>query len=79
MPLYYQSGEEVKKGDKVLYAEKPGEIEFVADPVVIDPATKWYVEEYGGGVMVSVPNHFGSVFSRGLVIDDEIEFMSRGE
>ncbi len=35
------------KGDRVLYAGDPAVIEFVADPLVPDPDTQWYVEEYG--------------------------------
>jgi hypothetical protein len=80
MPLYYQSGEEIRRGDKILYAERfPGEIEFVADPSVNDPETSWYVKEFGGGVMMSVPNHLGSVFSSSPCEDDELEFVSRAD
>jgi hypothetical protein len=32
MPLYYQTGEEIRKGDKILLDGRPGEIEFVVDP-----------------------------------------------
>jgi hypothetical protein len=31
MILKYQSGEEIKKGDRVLYCHEPGEIELVVD------------------------------------------------
>ena len=79
MPLHYQSGVEIKKGDKVLYAEGlHGEIEFVADPSVDDPATAWYVKEFGGGVMILEPLVHGSVFSSNPGEDDELEFVSRG-
>ncbi|MFZ0301988.1 MAG: hypothetical protein WAL75_04855 [Terracidiphilus sp.] len=78
MPLYYQSGKEIRKGDKILYAERySGEIEFVADPSVDDPATSWYVKEYGGGVMIREPVVHGSVFSSKPDEDDELEFVSR--
>jgi hypothetical protein len=49
VPLRYQSGEEIVKGDRVLLHGELGEIERVADPLVDDPETKWYVKEYGGG------------------------------
>ena len=52
MTLRYLSGEEIKKGDRVLFHGEPGEIEFVAvDPK--DRETGWYVQQYGGGVMVA--------------------------
>jgi len=53
MPLFYGSGEEVKAGDRVLYHNEPGEIEFVADPE-IEPES-WLVTEFGGGVMIGEP------------------------
>jgi len=55
----YQSGQEIKKGDRVIFHGNPGEIEFVADPSVDDPETEWYVQEYGGGVMIFEPKQFG--------------------
>jgi hypothetical protein len=64
MPLKYQSGEEIHKGDRVLFHGDPAEIELVADPLVSNPETDWYVKEYGGGVMVfeMEPKNFGRVF-----------------
>jgi hypothetical protein len=62
LPFKYQSGEEVKKGDRVLFHDQPGSIEFVADPATKNSETEWYVKEYGGGVMVVVPKVFGHVF-----------------
>jgi len=43
----YISGEEIKKGDRVMFHGEPGEIEFVADPLISDPQTDWYVQKYG--------------------------------
>jgi hypothetical protein len=37
MPLKYQSGVEVMKGDQVLCHGEPGETEFVVDGFVGDP------------------------------------------
>ena len=51
MVLNYLSGEEIRKGDRVRFHGEPGQIEFVAiDPD--DPELGWYVQEYGGGVMI---------------------------
>jgi hypothetical protein len=77
MPLYYQSGEEIRKGDKILLAGHPGEIEFVADPLVIDPATSWYIGTCGAGVMIREPVIHGLVFTGET--DEDIEFMSRAD
>jgi hypothetical protein len=75
MALKYQTGEEIRKGDHVLINGHPGEIEFVADPLVNDPATRWYVETHGGGVVISEPKHYGSVFTGSD--DDDLTFVSR--
>lgn len=53
--MKYQSGEEIRKGDKVLFHREPGVIEFVADAIVGDPELDWYVREHGPGVMVVEP------------------------
>ena len=55
VPFKYQSGEEVKCGDRVLFHGEAGRIEFVADAAVQDNDSAWYVQEYGGGVMIIEP------------------------
>lgn len=38
----------------------------------------WYVETYGGGVMIAEPKVFGHLFIRAPVVDyDGLEFVSR--
>jgi hypothetical protein len=61
MNFKYLSGEEVRTGDSVAYHGEPGRVEFVADKIAGDPATDWYVEEFGGGFMI-VAEEFGAVF-----------------
>jgi hypothetical protein len=76
--FFYHSGEEIKKGDRVMFHGEPGEIELVADPLVLDPDTDWYVQEYGGGVMVVEPKVFGRAFLRGTDEAEHLVFVSRG-
>jgi len=33
VPFRYQTGDEIRKGDRVLFHGEPGGIEFVADPL----------------------------------------------
>ena len=83
MTLKYQSGEEIKKDDRVLYHGESAEIEFV----VVDDAdleTKWYFQEFGGGIMIVQhvePKSFGRVFISAGDIDDteDLEFVSRAD
>ena len=78
MPFMYQSGQEIKKGDRVIFHGEPGEIEFVADKLVGDPAADWYVRELGGGVMIVEPKFFGHVFLRDTDEAEDLIFVSRG-
>ena len=79
MIFRYQSGEEIKKGDRVLFHREPGYIEIVATEPG-DPETDWFVQEYGGGVMV-VEKVAGRTFIPADQIEGEedLEFVSRME
>jgi hypothetical protein len=72
----YQSGEEIKEGDKVLFHGNPGEVEFVAAPPGADK-TKWYVQEFGGGVMIKEPREFGRAFLTQTEHAEDLIFVSR--
>jgi hypothetical protein len=75
--LKYQSGEQIVKGDRVLFHGEPGQIELVADPLVTDPETEWYVKEYGGGVMVVEPKVSGRAFLSNTESAEDLIFVSR--
>jgi hypothetical protein len=47
----YQTGEEIQKGDSVLFHGESGQIELVAADES-NPETIWFLQEYGGGVMI---------------------------
>jgi hypothetical protein len=76
--MKYQSGEEMRNGDHVLFHREAAEIEFVAcDPD--DPKTDWYLKEFGGGVMIRDPKVSGHTFIPADQIDEyeDLEFLSR--
>jgi len=79
--LKYQSGEEIKKGDRVLFHREPGHIEFVVDKLTGDASNDWHLQEPGGGVMIREPKHFGSVFiqAESLPETEDLEFVARAE
>jgi hypothetical protein len=79
LPFFYQSGEQIQKGDRVTYHGEPGEIEFVADKIVGDGATDWYVTEQGGGAMIIEPKFFGSVFVHDTENDEDLILIARKE
>jgi hypothetical protein len=76
--LFYRSGEEIRKGDRILYSGLAGEVELVAVNSD-DPEASWYVQEYGGGVMILEATTFGRVFVKAgrLADDEDLEFALR--
>jgi hypothetical protein len=80
VPLRYQSGAEIKKGDCVLFHRRPAEIELVSC-APDDPATTWYVEEFGGGVLIREPNDPNLTFVAADQLPEyhDLEFVSRAE
>jgi hypothetical protein len=76
--LRYQSGEEIKRGDHVLFHGNPAEVELVAcDPN--DPEAAWYIKEFGGGVLILDPTVSGRTFisKADLGEYEDLEFVSR--
>jgi hypothetical protein len=66
------------KGDRILFHRNPATVEFVAQDVQ-DPEQKWFLEEHGGGVMISDPTVSGRTFIGAASIDnyEDLEFVSR--
>jgi hypothetical protein len=79
MALKYQSGEEIKKGDRVRFHGESAEVEFVVDELTGDAALDWYMNEFSGGVMIWEPKHFGSAFIQAdsLPETEDLEFLAR--
>jgi hypothetical protein len=75
--LRYQSGEEIRKGDKVLFHGERGQVEFVVDALVGAPAMDWYMKEHGPGAMIVEPTA-GRTFISDTENAEDLEFVSRG-
>jgi hypothetical protein len=68
MIFKYRSGEEIRKGDRVLFHGNSAEVEFVAcDPN--DPEAVWHMKEFGGGVLILDP----MVSARTFIPKDQLE------
>ena len=52
----------------------------MADPLAdnIDPEISWHVQEFGGGVGVIEPKHFGRAFISDPNTDEDLVFVSLG-
>lgn len=81
MSFKYQAGDAIMLGDLVFFHGEPGEIELLAEPLSTDPEHKWYIEEYGGGVGVREPKHFGRAFipADQLPETEDLIFVARRE
>ena len=79
MGFTYRSGEDVRPGDRVLVHGEPGEVELIADPLntSLSDADRWYVAEFGGGVMIRNPKALGRVFYSSPETEDHVEFIAR--
>ena len=79
MPLRYQSGEEIKIGDRVLFHQEPAQIELVASEPG-DPETDWFIREYGGGVMILEGVAGRTFITANQLLDyEDLEFVSRAD
>ncbi len=84
MVLRYQSGEEIKKDDHVLFHGEPGKIDLVVDPD-LDPASttpdvSWYVTEFGGGVGVAEKMAGNTFIAASQLADcEDLKFVRRTE
>jgi hypothetical protein len=80
MVLRYQSGEEIRKGDRVLFHRNPASVELVASEPN-NEETAWFVQEYGGGVMILDPALSGRTFipTDQIAGYEDLEFISRAE
>ncbi len=78
MKLKYKSGEEIKKGDQIMFHGEPGQIEFVVEELSGDPEMDWYMKEFGGGVMVRETKVLGLAFLSEPEHEEDLEFVSRG-
>jgi hypothetical protein len=76
--MRYQSGEEVRKGDKVLFSGGPGQIEFVVEKFVGDAVLDWHMKEQGPGVMVLAQKSLGRVYIHHTEDAEDLQFVSRG-
>ena len=76
MPLLYTTGEDIQEGDKIRYDGLVGEVELVADPAFPEHVA-WYVDEFGGGILVAEPTVFGRVFVRLDDIAEDVVFVAR--
>lgn len=80
MILKYQSGEEIKNGDRALLHNEPAEVIFVSRPSD-DPSIDLFHREHGEGIMLIEPKVFGHAFIPANQLDEAecLKFVSRAD
>lgn len=74
----YQSGEEIKTGDRVLFHREAGYIELVASELTGESDNDWFIREYGGGIMIVERVAGRSFISADQIPEcEDLEFVSR--
>ena len=77
MGLTYQSGESIRKGDRVTYGGNAGTIELVVEGPSGDPETDWLFASHGAGIMVIEPTAFGRVYLLAPHDEEDLVFIGR--
>jgi len=80
MILRYQSGEEIKKGDRVLFHREHGQIDLVAAELTGEPENDWHMREHGGGIMILEGVQGHTFIPAGQISEcEDLEFVSRAD
>jgi hypothetical protein len=74
--LTYQTGEEIRRGDRVIYDGNPGVIELVVET---SNDNDWLFETCGPGIMLAEPKLFGRVYLRDPHQDEDLQFVGRAD
>ena len=77
MGLTYQSGESIRKGDRVTYDGNAGTIELVVEGLSGDPEADWLFASHGAGIMVVEPTVFGRVYLSTPHDEEDLVFVAR--
>jgi hypothetical protein len=72
----YISGEEIRAGDLITYGGQSGIVEFVVTEKSGEPSMDWYIDEFGGGIMIRAVR-YGNVFIGDSENTEDLEFVSR--
>jgi hypothetical protein len=77
MGLNYQSGENLRNGDRVRYGGNAGTIELVVDGLTGDSETDWLFENHGVGILVVEPTVFGRLYLSAPHDEKDLVFVAR--
>jgi hypothetical protein len=76
--LRYQSGDDIREGDRVTYGGNPGVVELVAGPSG-DETRDWHFRASGPGIMIAEPRVFGRVYLSSPDDEEDLVLVARAE
>lgn len=74
MALTYQTGEEIRRGDRVTYGGNAGVIELVVEASTGKPEEDWLFETHAASIMVAEPKVFGRVYLPAPQEEEDLHF-----
>ena len=77
--LTYQTGDEIRRGDRVTYGGNAGSIGLVVEGPTGDPEADWLFENHGAGIMVVEPTTFGRVYLHAPHDEEDLLFVARAQ
>lgn len=78
--LKYRSGEDIRRGDHVLFHGNPAAVEVVScGPSDPNPVVTWHRREFGDGVLISEVGSGRTFISKEQLEYERLEFVSRSE
>jgi hypothetical protein len=79
MAMTYQSGEDIRLGDRVTYGGNAGTVELVVEGLTGDPERDWLFETSGAGIMVAEPKVFGRVYVHNPHEEEDLLLVARAQ
>lgn len=77
--LRYQSGDDIREGDRVTYGGNPAVVELVVAGPSDDETRDWHFRTSGPGVMIAEPHEFGRVYLSSPDDEEDLLLVARAE
>lgn len=77
--LRYQSGDDIREGDRVTYGGNPGVVELVVTGPSGDEARDWHFRASGPVIMIAEPRVFGGVYLSSPDDEEDLVLIARAD
>lgn len=77
--LRYQSGDDIREGDRVTYGGNPGVVELVVTGPSGDETRDWHFRASGPGITIAEPRVFGRVYLSSPDDEEDLVLIARAD